>query len=235
MTEHTSTPAPVSFLILSGGVGQRSGHSEPKQFYELSGHPVIAHSIIAAIQVPDVAEIVVNAPPGFEDRTAHIMESYCAGRPWRIVPPGETRQESCRILAEAASHDRVILHEAARPFVDKAMLRQLIDCASPNAGYCHAIPFSMCHVDPETRLISSGVSRDSVFNIQLPQIFERATLTEAHRRAADQGRSYTEDAVMCLEMTGAAVLALTGHSKNLKITSQEDFIIAEHIMKKLDK
>ena len=231
----TQSSSSVSFLLLSGGIGQRSGHSEPKQFYELHGHPVIAYSIIAAIQVPEIAEIIVNSPPGYEERTAQIMRSYCANRPFRIVAPGATRQESCRLLTEAAEHERVILHEAARPFINKTMLRTLLDCGFENAGYCLPIPFSMCQIDPDSNRITAGVSRKSVFNIQLPQVFRRDTLREAHAAALTSGQVFTEDAVMCVETVGAQVMSLQGHSQNFKITTQEDFVIAEHLMEKIEK
>jgi len=226
---------PVSFLLLSGGVGHRSGYAEPKQFFELSGHPVIAYSIIAAIHVPQIAEILVNAPPGFEERTAQIMEAYCATVPFRLLPPGATRQESSRNLTEAASYDRVIMHEAARPFVTREMLQALVDGEYENAGYCQGIPFSMCQIDPQSREITAGVPRDRTFNIQLPQIFSRETLRSAHESALRENLSYTEDAVMCVERVGARVLALPGNSHNVKITTQEDFIIAEQIMRRTER
>ncbi len=221
----------VSFLLLSGGVGSRSNHHEPKQFYKLAGHPMIAHSIIAAVRTPHVAEIIVNAPDGFEERTREIMEAYCAGLPYKILPAGASRQESCDTLVEAAEKDVVVLHEAARPFISVDMLTDLITCEAANAGYCHAISFSMCRIDPETRQVMRGVSRDKVFDIQLPQKFDRATLRAAHATARDKGKAYNEDSVMVVELTKQPVLSLEGSSRNRKVTTPEDFIIAEGMMK----
>jgi 2-C-methyl-D-erythritol 4-phosphate cytidylyltransferase len=235
MPDTPSGSKTVSFLLLSGGVGQRSGHSEPKQFYELRGHPVIAYSIIAAIQVPQIAEILVNAPLGYEERTTQIMQSYCANVPYRVLSPGATRQESSRYLTEAARYDRVIIHEAARPFVTREMLQTLIDGTDDNAGFCQQIPFSMCHVDPQSRQITANVPRERTFNIQLPQIFSRDVLSRAHQGALQAGQSYTEDAIMCVEQVGAQVRALPGKSENVKITTQEDFILAEQIMQRAER
>ncbi|GAA6179860.1 MULTISPECIES: IspD/TarI family cytidylyltransferase [unclassified Shimia] len=221
----------VSFLLLSGGVGSRSQHHEPKQFYKLAGHPMIAHSIIAAVRTPHVAEVIVNAPEGFEERTREIMEAYCAGLPFKILPAGTTRQESCEILLDAAEKDVVVLHEAARPFVSVDMLTDLITSEAENAGYCHAIAFSMCKIDTDTRMVRSGVSREKVFDIQLPQKFGRATLQTAHATARKKGKVYNEDSVMVVKMTGRPVLSLEGSSRNRKVTTPEDFIIAEGMMK----
>lgn len=221
----------VSFLLLSGGVGSRSNHHEPKQFYKLAGHPMIAHSIIAAVRTPHVAEIIVNAPEGFAERTREIMDAYCAGLPYKILPAGDTRQESCEALVLAASQDVVVLHEAARPFISVDMMTDLITNEAQNAGYCHAIAFSMCRIDTDTREIKRGVSRDKVFDIQLPQKFDRDTLVAAHEKARKKGKAYNEDSVMVVKMTKQPVLSLEGSSRNRKVTTPEDFIIAEGMMK----
>lgn len=218
-----------SLLVLSGGIGQRSAHHEPKQFFELNGHPLIAYTLIAAMQVDEIAEIVVNAPPGYEDRTAAILAAYCAAKPYRIVQPGKSRQESCHILAEAASHPQVIVHEAARPFISPATLRKLIAQDAPNCGYFLPLSFSICKISPITGLVVHGVPRDEINNVLLPQKFDRKTLCEAHEKARALGKTFTEDAVMCVEMLGAQVRALEGEARNIKITTREDFIIAEQI------
>lgn len=226
---------PFSFLLLSGGVGQRSGHSMPKQFYELNGHPVIAYSIIATINIPQIVEVLVNAPFGYEERTEQIMKSYCTSVPYRVLTPGSTRQESSRILTEAAASDQIIMHEAARPFVTREMLQQLVESEHDNVGYCQEIPFSMCQVDPQSQRIVAGVPRDMTFNIQLPQAFSRETLLSAHHSALKASKIYTEDAVMCVEQSKAIVHVLSGKSENLKITNEEDFIIAEQIMSRVNR
>lgn len=219
-----------SFLLLSGGVGHRSGHHEPKQFFELGGHPMIAYSLIAANNVDRIGEIIINAPAGFEDRTRSIAEKYCLNKPFRVIPGGVTRQESSVGLARSAQYESVILHEAARPFIDCEMLLTLINSASTNASFCQPIEFSMCQVEGTTGQVSKGIPRESVFNIQLPQKFDRAALLTAHRYAAENGSVFTEDAVMVVDMLDAPVHAISGSKINLKITTWNDFTIGKLIM-----
>lgn len=221
----------ASLLILSGGVGERSKHTEPKQFYEIAGHPMVAHSIIAALRESRFGEIIINAPEGYEERTAKLVAAYCGSKPHRVVAAGSTRQKSARILAEAARYDTVVLHEAARPFVDLPMYKRLLDSPAPNVGYYHAIPFSMCKIDAKTRLVKKGVSREKVFNIQLPHKFSRADLLKAHEAAEARNISYNEDTVMVVQEKGADVLALDGISRNIKVTTPEDFVIAEQLFR----
>ncbi|MEX0970330.1 MAG: 2-C-methyl-D-erythritol 4-phosphate cytidylyltransferase [Paracoccaceae bacterium] len=227
---HIAPQGDVSLLLLSGGIGARSGHNIPKQFYELHGHPLIAYSIIAAQKVERIGEIVVNCPDGFFDRTRQIMASYCTAKPYRIVHAGSTRQQSSHILADAAEFSTVILHEAARPFVDAAMYRNMIDAPALNASYVYQISFSMCAVSPADSTIAAGVPRDKVFDIQLPQKFKRKTLLHAHECARAAGKSFTEDAVMVSEMTGDPVTTMTGSSRNIKVTNPVDFEMAQQIM-----
>ena len=217
----------VSFLLLSGGVGTRSEHNEPKQFFELAGHPMIAYSLMAAATVEEIVEIVINAPPGYEDRTRKIAAQYCNDTPFTVIDGGKTRQDSSWKLAQTARSSTLVLHEAARPFVDANMLKTLITCVDANAGYCQPIAFSMCRVAPETGHIVEGVARDTTLNIQLPQKFRRDVFLSAHKCAAANGEKYTEDAVMVVEKTGQLVRALPGDFRNLKITTPLDFTIAK--------
>lgn len=224
-----------SLLLLSGGVGLRSAHHEPKQFFELNGHPLIAHTLIAAMKCDAITEIVVNAPNGFEDRTAAILNAYCATKAHRIINPGESRQESCRLLVEAATNSNVIVHEAARPFITGETFTRLIADPAPNCGYFFPIAFSICKVSPVTQLVVHGVPREEVFNIMLPQKFERATLVAAHEKAVAMGKTFTEDAVMCVELLGTQFKALEGEARNLKITTSEDFVIAEQLGRRVSE
>jgi 2-C-methyl-D-erythritol 4-phosphate cytidylyltransferase len=223
---------PFSFLLLSGGLGSRSGNVQPKQFYELAGHPIVAHTIIAIRQIDAIAEIVVNAPPQFKDRTYNLMSSYCGRKPFKVIPAGKTRQESVHLLAQNAVYDDVILHEAARPFATSKMFEELIAHPEQNVGYFTEIPFSMCRISRKRMVVKKGVSRAKVFNIQLPQKFEKSTLVNAHDAAVRANAKYTEDAVLVSEQAKVAVHTMTGNSRNLKVTNPEDFAIAEQIFRK---
>lgn len=229
-----SNHSPASLLLLNGGVGSRIKHSEPKQFYEIHGHPIMAYTIIAATRIDAITEIVLNAPKGYEERTREILEHYAGGKPTKIVEGGKSRQDSTRILVQAASNPRVILHETARPMVTAQMYQALLDHEGDNAGYFDDIPFSMCRIDQKTQTVKKNVRREKVFNIQLPQKFDRETLLKAHAAAQDAGKTFTEDAVLVHKMTDAPVHALSGDSRNIKVTTPKDLVIASQLMKSED-
>jgi 2-C-methyl-D-erythritol 4-phosphate cytidylyltransferase len=229
------TDSKISFLLLSGGIGTRSKHSEPKQFFVLAGHPMIAYSLMAAAAIREIDEILINSPSGYEDLTLKVAEQYCADKVVKVTTGGRTRQHSSWKLAQAASHDTLILHEAARPFVDVVMLRSLIECAADNVSYCQPIPFSMCRIDPVTGHLVENVPRETTLNIQLPQKFARKDLLAAHQQASARGKEYTEDAMMVVDSRGQSVVSLPGSSRNLKVTTPEDFMIAENLITRKNK
>lgn len=220
----------ISFLLLSGGVGSRSGHFEPKQFRRIQRLEMMAYSLRVAAAHPRIAEIIVNAPEGFEERTMVLCKDHVPSISVKIMPCGATRQDSVRILTEAASCPTIILHEAARPMLDRRMIDELLACENDNAGLFAAIPFSMCEVDLVSGNVQANVPRSKVFNIQLPQKFAKSDLAEAHRLARAAGAEFTEDAVMVHEMLGKPVRAIAGHVKNIKVTTPEDFGIVSRLM-----
>lgn len=220
----------VSFLLLSGGVGSRSGHNEPKQFRKILKTEMMGYALMVANAHPRVAEIVTNAPESYEERTKVLCEKYAPDKPVRILPCGKTRQESVSILCSAATSDIVILHEAARPMIDRGMIDELLSSDARNAGMFSAIPYSMCEIDPETGFVLRNVPRNVVFNIQLPQKFDRAVLEAAHKAAAEKAVEFTEDTVLVSEMTGENVRAIAGHARNIKVTTPEDFGIVANFM-----
>lgn len=222
----------VSFLLLSGGVGSRSGHHEPKQFRRIAGLEMMAYSLRLAASHPRIAEIVTNAPAGYRERTLTLCETHAPRIPSRVLDCGATRQESVRIMAQAAKHDIIVLHEAARPMIDAEMVDDLLGSDAKNAGLFAAVPFSLCEIDQVTGLVGRGIPRNRVVNIQLPQKFDRATLVKAHESAARRGLEFTEDAVLVHQVTEASVLALPGYVRNIKVTTPEDFGIVAKLMEK---
>jgi 2-C-methyl-D-erythritol 4-phosphate cytidylyltransferase len=225
----------VSFLLFSGGVGARSGHHEPKQFYDVNGHPLIAYALLAANEVARVGEIIINSPIGFEDLTLEIAEKYCPNKRIVIVQGGATRHESSLLLTQAAQYDTVVLHEAARPFIDSKMILDLIECTDLNAGFCQPIPFSMCEVDKSTGYISRGIPRENAFNIQLPQKYQRETLMSAHKCCIELDIQFTEDAIMVVQTLGSFVRPLSGADTNLKVTTPNDFKICEILLRRVNE
>lgn len=157
-----------------------------------------------------------------------LCDKYAPDKPAKILPCGMTRQESVRILCKEARSRSIILHEAARPMLTADMIDELIAADAKNAGLYVAVSYSMCSLDGG--FVSQNVPRENIFNIQLPQKFDRDTLLRAHDAAVEQSREFTEDSVLLKEMTGEAVRAVAGHPLNIKVTTPEDFGLATKLL-----
>jgi 2-C-methyl-D-erythritol 4-phosphate cytidylyltransferase len=224
-----------SFLLLSGGVGDRSALGYPKQLHTINGHPMLAYALIAAGRVAAIDEIVLNFPGPFEEQTRTIVDAYVGKKTVKFAPAGKTRQESTELLAKAAKNDHVILHEAARPMITAFDIETLIASQFENVSYCVPISYSVCSVDPATQRMLKRVDRATTLNIQLPQKFRRATLLAAHAKAREKGVTFTEDAMMLRELLDADVRYIKGKDTNIKVTTPEDFIFADAVFKRSDR
>lgn len=219
-------PPKAAAIIVAAGRGLRAGAGGPKQYRMLGGEPVIAramapfcgHPGIGAVQPvrnPDDAEIFDQALQGLSYRSA--------------VSGGATRQASVRagLEALAASEDVpdiVLIHDAARAFVTEAVISRAIVAAGKSGA---AIPV-VAVTDTIKQVTGLGdvcatPDRATLRSAQTPQSFHFATILEAHRRAAREGRDdFTDDAALA-EWAGLTVATFEGDAANMKLTTPEDF------------
>ena len=216
-----------SLIYLCGGIGQRADVGQPKQFYVLNGTAMLIYGLMAVNKIAEIDEIVINYPEGFLPDLKHLVEAYGIAKRIIYVPAGKTRQESVAAMVEQCTNDNVLIHEAARPIVTDADFRELIECDYENVSFVEEIPFTVAVVDPEKEQISQWLDRSTLRNIQLPQKFSRSILSTSHKKAAQKDVEYTEDATMCLECSGEKVHFIDGRSTNIKVTTQDQFIIAD--------
>lgn len=222
----------IAALIVAAGRGSRAGGAIPKQYRMLAGRPVLTRTLAAFIDHPEIAVTQVVIDP--TDR-----ELYEAALPAsvRIAPPvagGGSRQASVVAGLEALAGlaeppDLVLVHDAARPFVSRALIDRA--CAAVAGESVAAIP-GVAVTDTVKQVDSGGMvlatpERASLRAVQTPQAFAFEPLLAAHRRAAgDAGFAATDDAAV-MEWAGHPVLVFPGDAANVKLTHAEDFDAAE--------
>ncbi len=218
--------AGAAALILAGGSAVRFGGDVPKQYLTLAGRAVLRHSAETFASHPDIdaVRVVIRA----DDRA--IYDDAMAGLD--ILAPvtgGTTRQESSRLglesLAELAP-DRVLIHDAARPFIDEATISRIIEALDANAATLPAIPVT----DTLKRAAGGTVDRDGLWRAQTPQGFRYDEIMAAHRTAAGAGLPPLTDDAAVAENAGLDVALVMGNEDNMKVTMQEDFERAERLM-----
>jgi 2-C-methyl-D-erythritol 4-phosphate cytidylyltransferase/2-C-methyl-D-erythritol 2,4-cyclodiphosphate synthase len=211
-------------LVVAGGRGQRFGGELPKQYRLVGGRPMLRHSLETFSAHPGISRIRVVIHPddrALYDRAAEGLDLLepCAG--------GAERQDSARRGLESLAElkpSRVLIHDAARPFVDQAVIGRVIDALDAHAGAIAAVPVIDTLKRGEEGRVAGTVERSGLWRAQTPQGFRYPEILEAHRAAA--GLALTDDAAVA-ERAGIAVALVAGSEENLKVTTEEDLRRAE--------
>ncbi|HSX26979.1 MAG TPA: IspD/TarI family cytidylyltransferase, partial [Chlamydiales bacterium] len=210
----------VGGVVLIGGEGKRFGGEVPKQFLELAGKKVYLHVVEAFLKTGLFDEVVLVCHP---DWIGEVEGKVVAG--------GVTRQGSSRKGIEAlAGMDVVVIHDGVRPFVDGRILRENVEGAVRWGAVDTCVPSADTLVyAPGGVRIEAIPRRGDYLRGQTPQSFRREWILEAHERAERDGIvNATDDCQLVLRM-GREVRVVRGDERNLKITTEFDFLLAKQI------
>ena len=222
----------TAVLIVAAGRGSRAAGaagSLPKQFARIGGRSVLGHTVAAFLDWNTESPIQVVIHP--DDRAAY--DAAIGPLAVRLMPPvpgGATRQASVRAGLEALTArapERVLIHDAARPFVDRATIARVLAGLATCEGAIAALPVAdtLRRGDPEG-LSAGTVDRAGLWRAQTPQGFRFEAILAAHRKAAAAARDdFTDDAAVA-EWAGLAVRLVQGSEGNGKITTAEDLTMA---------
>jgi 2-C-methyl-D-erythritol 4-phosphate cytidylyltransferase len=216
-------------IVLAAGEGERLGRG-PKAFLEIGGRSILSMAVAAAAACPEVDELVVAVPAGFEDRVGRsIGSSVAVGS--QVVAGGRTRQESVRLALGAVAEDRpvVVCHDAARPFAAPELFSAVIDALADADGAVPVLPIADTVKRVRDGYVESTLAREELRLVQTPQAFAAPSLRDAHARAVGAASRFTDDAAL-LEWAGYRVRAVTGEPVNFKITTVEDLARAERFV-----
>jgi 2-C-methyl-D-erythritol 4-phosphate cytidylyltransferase len=217
----------TGMIVLAGGVGTRMGHPIPKQYILLGGKPIIVHVLERVEKLDDIDRVVIVCPAEHLEETNRLLAHRNFSSKFECIEGGAARQDSVyNGLVALADCDRVIVHEAVRPFVTVDEFKALIDSEHENVFYGTKIPFTVLIGQD---FVKATLDRDDLVNVQLPQKFDRAKLLKAHEMARAEGAVFTEDASAFFHYLGEPVAILKGSEFNIKITHPSDLIIGQAI------
>jgi 2-C-methyl-D-erythritol 4-phosphate cytidylyltransferase/2-C-methyl-D-erythritol 2,4-cyclodiphosphate synthase len=210
--------------IVAAGRGERAGGGMPKQYRMLAGRPVLAWSVAAFAEDPRCTQIIIAAPPGGVDEARRHLGA--AADPCRFVEGGATRTASVANAVEAATQETVLIHDAARPLVSRAILDGLLAALDSHDGAAPVLPV----VDALVREEEAGVTavdRNTLRRVQTPQAFATEKLRAAF--ASHQGQGFPDE-VSLARASGLSVALTPGEERNFKLTWNEDFDRAEGLL-----
>ncbi|MCD6441161.1 MAG: 2-C-methyl-D-erythritol 4-phosphate cytidylyltransferase [Candidatus Marinimicrobia bacterium] len=218
-------------ICLAAGLGQRMNHTIPKQFLPLLGKPIIAYSLESLESVPEIDRIIVVYNKDFRSMYEELFDNYNLSK-CILIEGGDTRQDSVWRGLNAVESEKVLIHEASRPFITPDFIQSIFIYPGEKAVVpVIPIPFT---VSVGNQYMTAELDRSTLHNVQLPQLFDAKTLRNAHELACRENYIATEDGILVFRL-GEKVRFVTGSENNIKITTPLDLIIAENLLRGFDK
>ena len=210
-------------IVVAAGRGVRAGGETPKQLLDLGGQTMLQRSVAACDAHPDVDELVVVLPGELVADGGALVGATRAR--CHVVAGGARRQDSVRAgFAAVKSTARIVLvHDAARPFVSRAVIDRVLAAADETGAAVPAVQASdtvkRVGVDGRRR-VSETVPRNEVWLAQTPQGFRREVLAAAMTASAEETEA--TDEAQLVELMGGEVQVVDGDAGNVKVTTAED-------------
>ena len=233
MTSPVALPPDVGVVVVAAGAGLRAGPGEPKQFRSVLGVPLLLRALRPFVSHPDVVQVVVALPRGYAERPPEWLAKL-PGERLTLVTGGDTRAASVRAGLKALRPAAVIVlvHDAARPFVSRETIDGVIARARAGVAALAAIPMHDTVKEVHGARVGRTVPRERLWRAQTPQGFPRTMIEQVYKESTDAGPPTTDDAELC-ERAGFPVEVVEDAPHNLKVTTAEDFRIAEALAREL--
>lgn len=224
-------PRDVGVVVVAAGRGERLGGDIAKQYQLIGGVPMVLRALRPFTSHPDVAHVVLVLPPDDVGTPPSFLSDVSVLSVLSVVPGGEHRGDSVRagLAALRPQCTVVLVHDAARPFVDQDVIARVIAVARKGEGAVPAVPLTdtLKEATPgDPTLVARTRPRASLWRAQTPQGFPRAALEKAHAHALRCGHRATDDAAL-VEATGVPVRLVPDSARNFKVTTPEDLALAE--------
>jgi len=210
------------------------GGAVPKQFLLLAGVPILRRTIDLFENLRSVREIVLVVPKEYTSQARELVRRARFGKVKRVVPGGKERQDSVRegLREIDRAIDVVLVHDAVRPLVRPAIVRAVIREAHASRAAAVGVPVKeTMKLEGRRGFFTSTLPREAVWTIQTPQGFQRQLLVDAHEAARQAQYLGTDDASL-VERLGIPVRIVRGDDWNVKITTQNDLLLARWFMKR---
>ena len=213
-------------IIVAGGKGERMGAQVPKQFLQLKGQPILMHTIEKFTSTfPDI-QIILALPNNQMDYWEALCKEYSFTIVHQVVSGGETRVHSGKNALEHIRKEGVVaVHDGVRPLVSEKTIQTCFEKATVKGN---AIP--VIDVVDSLRFVNKqegsnkAVPRSCYKSVQTPQCFQSDLLIKADEQEYDS--TFTDDASV-VERLGDTIHLVAGNKENIKITTEEDLIIAK--------
>jgi 2-C-methyl-D-erythritol 4-phosphate cytidylyltransferase len=226
----------VTAIVLAAGRGERFGSKTPKLLAKIGLKPIIIHTLEVLSRHSSVRDIILVVNPGNSKELIAKIEQYRIGKISGVVEGGLRRQDSLgnglRVIDSRT--DLVLIHDAARPFIDRKTISSVIAEAKRSGAAIVGVPVKATIKEVSGLRsqvqVKKTLDRRKVWEIQTPQVFKKGLILKAYKRF---GKIDVTDDAMLVEKLGKKVNIVKGSYCNIKITTPEDLILAKAIAKRI--
>lgn len=220
-------------IIAAAGQGTRAGGGRAKQFREISGTPIIIHTLRRFEQCSGIGEVVAVVPAGQQSELLALAARYGLRKLSRVVAGGATRTESIWRGFQSvrpATAGVIAVHDGVRPFVTPEEIDRTVEEAARNGAAVLAAPVVDTIKEVEGGRVARTPERGRLWRALTPQCFRYELLRRAYERALSEGVDATDDSSL-VERLGVPVSIVEGDTRNIKITTSLDIALAEFLIK----
>jgi 2-C-methyl-D-erythritol 4-phosphate cytidylyltransferase len=225
----------VAVILPAAGLGIRMGHGSAertgtsrKQFMLLDGSPILVHTIRKFVTCGLVSEIVVALRREDLGWVGDLLRDEALSKPVRLVEGGDTRQQSVEnaLAVLEPDSDLVAVHDAVRPFIDRATIDRVIqEAAETGAAIVGIVPVDTIKQVRRNK-IHGTLPRERLIVAQTPQVFRYALLRQAFDTAREDGFTATDESSLVERLEQVEVSVVLGSDRNIKITKPSDMDLA---------
>jgi 2-C-methyl-D-erythritol 4-phosphate cytidylyltransferase len=224
----------VTAVLLFGGKGERFKKDIPKQFYKLFGKTIIEHTIEKFL-LPYIDNVIIVSNPKYLNETLEISKKYSNFKKIKVINGGKCREESTlnaiNYLKNYLNKDDIVLiHDGVRPFVSHEIIRKNIETTEKFGSAVTVIPSENTIGIVENNKIVNFPERKNTYIIQTPQTFRFEILENSFKKNSERLCFFTDDSSV-VKNAGYPIYIVLGNKKNIKITTEDDILFSEFIIR----
>jgi len=216
----------LSAIIVAAGQGRRLKAAVLKPLVKIGKLPAIIYSLNTLDKHPEIDEIIVVVNAKNQRAITRLIGKYSFKKIKSFVLGGRRRQDSVYngLKMVSVNSDWVLIHDSARPFIDRGTIAKVILAAKKTGSAIVAVkPKATIKFSQKNNIVKETLDRDHLWEIQTPQVFRKELILKAYKKYRKE--KVTDDASL-VEKLGADVLIVQGSYQNIKITTGEDLLFA---------
>jgi 2-C-methyl-D-erythritol 4-phosphate cytidylyltransferase len=219
-------------IIAAAGAGTRMASDRPKQFLQLAGKPVIFHTLQPFEECDSINEVIVVLPAAESAGFLSLAGKYGLRKVSRVVPGGVTRADSVKrglMAIRSATAKIVAVHDGVRPFVTVEEISRTVEAARLHGAAILVAPATDTIKQVSEQRVVKTLDRAGLRRALTPQCFQYELLRQAYQHADVNDPLLTDESAL-VEQLGKPVSVVEGSSRNIKITTSSDLLIAEALL-----